>query len=136
MNKIVLIACAGEKLPNKARAEELYTSTLFALSMKYAKSLKPHAIFILSAKYGLTALDREIEPYELILKKMKRSQVENWAEIVLDQLRSRCNLKNDEFVILAGEKYRKYLVPHMGQVEIPLRGMRIGEQLKWLKEHC
>ena len=131
-----MISCVGEKLPYKARAEELYTSTLFILSMRYAKSLKPHAIFILSAKYGLTALDQEIEPYELTLNKMRKSQVENWAEIVLDQIRSHCDLQEHEFVILAGQRYRKYLIPHMGHIEIPLKGLRIGEQLKWLKEHC
>lgn len=135
MNKIVLISCVGQKLPYKTRAEELYTSSLFIFCLSYAKSLKPHAIFILSAKYGLTALDQEIEPYELTLKTMKEPQVRNWAETVLGQLRRHCDLMNDEFIILAGERYRKYLVPHMGHVQIPLEGLRIGEQLKWLKEH-
>jgi len=135
MNELVLISCVSKKLSYKARAEKLYKSPWFESSMKYAKSLKPHAIFILSAKYGLLALDQEIEPYDLTLKTMRKSQVKNWANIVIDQLRCHCDLRNDEFIILAGDKYRKYLVPHLDHVKIPLKGMRIGEQLKWLKEH-
>ncbi len=135
MNEIVLISCVGEKLSHKARAEELYISDFFVSSLKYAKSLKPHAIFILSAKYHLTALDREIEPYDLTLNTMRKKQVKEWAKKVVEQLGSNCDLKNDEFVILAGQRYREYLVPHMDHIKIPMEGMRIGEQLKWLKEH-
>ena len=62
MKKIVLISCASKKAPFKAKAEALYVSPLFVLNLRYAKSLKPDSIFILSAKYGLLDLDKEIEP--------------------------------------------------------------------------
>ena len=44
------------------------------------------------------------------------------------------NLEDDLFVFLAGEKCRKYILPHVKNYKIPLKGLRIGEQLKFLKE--
>ena len=48
------------------------------------------------------------------------------------------NLDKDTFVFLAGNAYRQYLEPHMKHVEVPLAGLRIGQQkkelLKKLKE--
>jgi len=43
------------------------------------------------------------------------------------------NLKNDMFVFLAGKKYREYILPYIRYYKIPLKGLRIGEQLKFLK---
>ena len=50
--KIVLISCASKKLNHKAKAGDLYISQLFKSGLRYAKSLNPDKIFILSAKYG------------------------------------------------------------------------------------
>ncbi len=44
--KIVLISCASKKLAYKSKAEDLYISTLFRLSLAYAEKLKPDKIFI------------------------------------------------------------------------------------------
>lgn len=45
----------------------------------------------------------------------------------------------DRVVILAGARYREFLVDAIRDkdvtVEIPLEGMRIGEQLRWLKRN-
>lgn len=64
MSKIVLIACAKNKMPHRAKAKELYRSSLFKYSLKYAELLNPDKIFILSAKHHLLDLEREIEPYD------------------------------------------------------------------------
>ena len=64
MKRIVLISCVKSKLDHPARAEDLYTSTLFRSNLAYARSLKPDAIFILSAKFGLLSLERVISPRE------------------------------------------------------------------------
>jgi hypothetical protein len=37
------------------------------------------------------------------------------------------------FLILAGQKYRKNLVPDLPSCEIPMAGLGIGEQLHFLK---
>lgn len=132
MKKIVLVSCASRKLDERARAQDLYVSALFTKNLAYARTLQPDHIFILSAKYGLLALDEEIEPYDVTLKKMKSAQVETWARRVLSQLEKYANLKEDEFIFLAGMPYRKYLVPRINHVKVPLEGMGIGKQLQFL----
>ncbi len=37
--KIVLISCVSKKLAHRAKAKELYISTLFKLNLKYATQL-------------------------------------------------------------------------------------------------
>ena len=134
MQRIVLLSCVSKKLDTKSRARDLYVSPLFRYALKYAESLDTDKIFILSAKYGLVGLDEEIEPYELTLNGMKSIEKKVWADNVLKQLASECDLDNDEFVFLAGENYRKYMVPHIKNYNVPMQGLGIGKQLKFLKD--
>ena len=133
-NKIVLISCASKKLANKSKAEDLYISTLFRLSLAYAKKLKPDKIFILSAKYGLLNLNDEIATYNENLNNKPVSDIKIWAEKVVFKLGKIANLQNNIFIFFAGKKYREYILPYIKNYEIPLKGLRIGEQLKFLKE--
>jgi hypothetical protein len=132
----VLISCVSKKLERKAKAEDLYISALFKYNLQYAKSMDADRIFILSAKHGLLDLEEEIEPYNQTLNNMKTGEIRLWAEKVFFQLKESTDIKNDHFVFLAGDKYRKYLLPHISSYEIPLKGKRIGEQLQYLKELC
>lgn len=136
MSKVVLISCVSKKLPYKAKAKELYVSTLFKYNLKYAKSLNPDKIFILSAKYGLVNLEREIEPYDKTLNDMPSKDIRKWAACVINQIKKEADPKEDEFIFLAGEKYRKYLLPHISNYQISLEGLKIGEQLQYLKMRC
>ena len=135
MEKIVLISCVSKKLPNKSKAQDLYISPLFRYNLEYAKSLKPDKIFILSAKHGLLNLDEEIEPYNETLNEMNSNEVKEWANSVLNELSKVCDIKKDEFIFFAGDKYRKYLISHINNYKIPLKGLGIGKQLKYLKEN-
>ncbi|MBT6225804.1 MAG: hypothetical protein HOI47_04005 [Candidatus Scalindua sp.] len=132
--RIVLISCVSQKLPQHAKAKNLYISTLFMLNLKYASKLNPDGIFILSAKYGLLDLEQEIAPYEQTLNNMRVNEVKQWASSVIEQIKKISTIDETEFVFLAGEKYRKYLLPHIKNAQIPLEGLRIGEQLQRLKE--
>jgi len=134
MATIVLISCVSKKLPHKAKARDLYTSPLFRMNLKYAQQFSPQQIFILSAKYGLLQLDEEIEPYDVTLNEMSAPERRRWADKVVSQLQVHCDLEKDHFVILAGKKYRQYLLPHLKSYEVPLAGLRIGKQLEFLKE--
>jgi hypothetical protein len=134
MKRVVLLACASKKLDTRARAEELYPSTLFKWNLKYAHALDPDAIFVLSAKHGLLALKDEIEPHDETLSKMQSGARKAWANRVLSQLQERFDLEHDQFIILAGERYRQHLVPYLSSHEIPLQGLPIGKQLQFLKE--
>lgn len=131
--KIVLISCVSKKLNYKAKAKELYISPLFKLNLKYANTLNPDKILILSAKYGLVGLEQEIEPYDETLNNMSSEENKEWANKIIIQLEKFVDLAKDEFIFLAGEKYRKYLIPHITNYKIPLKGLSIGKQLKFLK---
>ena len=132
--QIVLISCVSQKLPHRAMARELYISTLFKLNLKYAEKLAPDKIFVLSAKHGLLALEIEIEPYEQTLNNMRSSEIRVWADRVLEQIRGVCSIDDSEFIFLAGDKYRKHLLPHIKNYKVPLKGLRIGKQLQRLKD--
>src|SRR5690349_9582189 len=88
MKKIVLISCVSKKRSYKSRARDLYISPLFKKNLQYALNLNPDQIFVLSAKYGLVALDVEIEPYDLTLNTMSAKEVKEWSERVLLDLSS------------------------------------------------
>jgi len=131
--KIVLISCVKKKLSYRARAEDLYISSLFRFNLAYARSLKPDAIYILSAKYGLVSLDQEIDSYDLTLNTMGENQKKVWAQKVLMDLGRKTDLAHDHYIFLAGMNYRKYLVSAMQIYEIPLEGYSFGQQLRELK---
>lgn len=131
MKKIVLISCVSKKLSHKAKAENLYISPLFKYILEYAKSLSPDSIFILSVKYGLLPLDKEIEPYNKTLKEMPEKEIKKWADGVIEQLEKQADIQNDEIIFFAGQKYRKYLVPHVKNYKIPLERLNLFKQLKY-----
>lgn len=131
---IILISCVSQKRAHKSRVRDLYISTLFKLNLKYAEKLKPDDIYVLSAKHGLLPLNEEIEPYNQTLNEMTAAEVKAWAAEVLRKINHISDIQNTKYILLAGDKYRKYLLPSLKDCEIPLKGLRIGKQLKKLKE--
>jgi len=134
MKRVVLISCVSKKLSYKSKAKDLYISTLFKLNFKYAKSLNPDKTFILSAKYGLLNPEQEIEPYNETLNTKSTQEIKNWAQKILSDLKKQTDLENDEFIFLAGIKYRKFLISHIKNYKVPLNGLTIGRQLSFLKK--
>ncbi|NLP59271.1 MULTISPECIES: DUF6884 domain-containing protein [Flavobacteriaceae] len=132
MKNIVLISCVSKKLDKKSTAENLYISSLFKKNLTYAKSLNPSEIYILSAEHGLLKLTDEIEPYDKTLNNMRSNEIKEWSKKVIYELKSLTDLEKDEFTFLAGEKYRKFLIPELSNVKIPMKGLKIGKQLQWL----
>jgi len=132
--KIVLISCVKQKIGIASKAKDMYVSSLFKGMYSYAKSLNPDKIYILSAKYGLLEENEEIEPYNETLLTKSQQEKEKWSKGVLKSLQDKgCDFANDEFVILAGSVYRKYLVRYFKKYTIPMEGMGIGKQLKFLR---
>lgn len=134
MKKIVLISCVSQKQLYRSKAKDLYISALFKKNLAYARRLNPDAIYILSAKYGLLDLETEIDPYNQTLNTMSAAENRSWAEKVLQQLGRVADLKQDHFIFLAGERYRKNLLPHLTSYEIPMEGLTIGRQLQALSK--
>ena len=132
---IVLISCVKSKRQTAARAADLYTSTWFRLASTYARSLHPDLTLVLSAKHGVVGLDEHIAPYEQTLNRMGVAARRRWATQVLTALSGRADLNRDDFTILAGKKYREFIVPSIPGCRVPMEGLRQGEQLRYMREH-
>lgn len=147
MKKIVLIACVSKKEDKKSKARDLYKSSLFKSSLAYANKLNPDRIFILSALHYLLDLDKEIEPYNVTLSnvpKEKRkiglkildsAEKKEWGKIVIEQLSKQTDLKNDNFIVLAGQEYIKPIIDSISHLTNPLKGLRQGERVKFLNHN-
>jgi hypothetical protein len=134
-HKVCLIACASTKKPKTSKAEEIYISSLFTKSLDYAKKNNFDIIFILSAKHHLLKLDDIIDPYNLTLNSFSKDKIIYWSKKVYYQLLP--YLKEDsEITFLAGNNYRKYLIPLLKKykIEIPMSNLGIGKQLKYLTD--
>lgn len=131
---IILISCSSRKTAQPAPAAELYQGTLFKASLAWAEQQIPDAIYILSAKHHLVEPGEVLEPYDLTLNDMPTAELRQWSDTVLVQLKSATDIERDRFVILAGDKYRRFLLPHLNRVELPLECMRIGEQVQFLQQ--
>lgn len=145
MKKIVLIACASKKKSIKAKAKDLYVSTLFKYSLKYAYALNPDKIFILSALHHLLDIETEIEPYDVTLcnvpmakrkpglKVLNTEEKKLWGNVIISMLSKQSNLQHDKFIILAGQEYIKPIKANIKYLDDRLSGLRQGERVKYLK---
>lgn len=131
---VYLISCVSTKRATPAPARDLYVSELFRRARTYVEATKC-LWFILSAKYGLVDPDEVIAPYEQTLNTMGASERRKWAEKVQVQMDKRMPAA-ERIVLIAGQRYREFLMPYLrrraAKVEVPLEGLRIGEQLNWL----
>ena len=131
---IQLLSCVGQKRSVRTPARYLYTSSWFRKARNYADGTG-QPWFVLSAKHGLVHPDQVISPYDLTLNAMPVAGRRQWASRVLTQLGP--HLDGVEAVVfLAGQRYREFLEPSMRSrglvVSVPMEGLRIGEQLRWL----
>ena len=131
---IHLLSCVGRKLAFPAPARDLYISPWFCKARSYADSTG-QLWFVLSAKHGLVHPDEVISPYDLTLKTMPVADRRQWASTVLTQLGPYLYGVRS-VVFLAGQGYREFLEPPLRSrgllVSVPMEGLRIGEQLRWL----
>ena len=131
---IHLVSCVGRKQSVPAPARDLYTSSWFRKARSYADSTgRPW--FVLSAKHGLVHPDEVISPYDLTLNTVLVADRRQWASRVLTQLGPHLD-GIGSVVFLAGQRYRELLEPSLRNrglvVSVPMEGLRIGEQLRWL----
>ena len=133
LGTVYLVSCVKEKRATRGRAKELYTSVWFRKAREYVERTG-HPWFLLSARHGLLKPDAMIRPYDQSLESMPRAERRRWADKVLRQLRPHVG-EGDTLVVLAGQLYREFIEPDLRDrkvsVEVPLAGMRIGEQMAW-----
>ena len=136
MATVGLISCVSRKRNYATEAKNLYSSALFTKSQKYIMS-RCDRWYVLSAKFGLVEPGDIIDPYEETLNSKSLSERKEWADRVWKDLYN--NLKPGDFiVILAGLRYREFIVPRLRKhgfiVEVPMEGLSIGKQLQWLSK--
>jgi hypothetical protein len=140
MKTVYLVSCVSEKAGSCLPAEELYASDWFKKARCYvSRQMKGgDEWYILSAKHHVVTPRQRLEPYNETLKKMRRADRLRWTQRVLGQLRQILQ-PGDIVVMLAGERYREILEPGLCSlgciVNVPMRGLRIGQQLSWLKNN-
>ena len=132
---VVLVSCVKTKLSRELPAHQLYSSDWFKKASAYAGRISGRW-YILSAEYGLVHPDKVISPYETTLSKMSLGERRTWARNVMAKLKLLLN-DRDEIVLLAGINYREFLAEPLKDdgyvVQMPLEGLRFGEQKSWLK---
>ena len=137
MSCVFLVSCVSRKKNVPLAAKELYDSAWFQKARMYVESTGS-PWFILSAKYGVVDPEAVIEPYDETLNTMSVHQRREWSKKVLSELRKHLQ-STDKVVIFAGIKYREFLLRELrslySSVEVPMEGLRIGEQLSWLGKH-
>lgn len=79
---IAVVGCGAAKRSSRAPARLLYTGTLFRDHFRLALAIKPRAIYIASALYGLIPAEEEIEPYERKLGDLDEPSRAAWARQV------------------------------------------------------
>ena len=148
MKTIVLISCVSRKGKIKSKAKDLYKGPLFSNSLDYAQALRPDKIFILSALHHLLDLETEIEPYDVTLsyvspdkrkkkphlKVLTNDEANLWGAKVIEQLKQVADIKNDRFIVLAGQSYLKPIQNSLTHIVEPLNGIVQGKRPDKLKE--
>jgi hypothetical protein len=134
---IFLFSCVSVKRTGPAPAKDLYISEWFRRARALVESTGC-GWFILSARFGLVSPEDIIAPYEQTLNRMRVDDRRAWADSVRQQL-GKALPAGTHCVVLAGHRYREFLMQDLREqysVEVPMAGLRIGEQLRWLGGHA
>jgi len=134
--RVALLGCGKAKLDRPAPAAQLYTGSLFRQALRYGAQRFDQR-YVLSALHGLVALEKELEPYELALKSLRRREREAWGARVAQSLASLFAGFEVELTFLCGRDYAdevRWRLPPTWQVSEPLRGLGLGQRLAMLKE--
>jgi len=133
--RLFLVSCVSKKKIERTCASDLYMKSAWFVKVRRLVEATGAPWFILSAEHGLLSPDAEIDPYNRTLNDMSPKERRAWA----DRVKGLMDIKlpeADEVVVLAGQKYRENLMPYLRQryasVRVPMKGLTIGRQLKWL----
>jgi hypothetical protein len=138
VGRIGLVGCVKGKRLQAAPARDLYSSDLF-LGRRAFVERTCERWFILSALHGLVAPSRVLEPYDRTLKDASAAERRAWSALVVEDLkRTLGNLDGLTFEVHAGTEYREYglrqgLEREGARIEVPARGLRMGEQLAFYR---
>ena len=130
---------SARNLTHRHQAKDLYVSTWFKKARRYIEC-KSCPWYILSAEYGLVTPEQPLAPYEKTLNTTPLNERREWACRVIAQMNEMLPQARRVVVFLAGQRYREFLADHLKSrgivVEVPMEGLRIGQQLSWLGRHA
>jgi hypothetical protein len=126
------VACSKTKAASPKPAAALYTSPLYRKSLLAALD-SGKKTYILSAKHGLLSCSDIIEPYDVTLKTLPRTERLDWGRRVARQLESIVD-RSTVASMFCGEEYlspiRGFLEGRAVTVEAPLVGRSLGQRLQ------
>lgn len=130
---LTLVSCVGKKHPSPVPARDLYQSSWFLKAKAYVE-LQGWDWRIISAELGLLHPELVTAPYEKTLNNMPSDERREWASTVFESILKEMP-DGGTIRFFAGDRYREYLAPLLEnagyRVEIPLKGLGIGQQLVW-----
>jgi len=138
---VALVGCGKRKSDIQANqpAKELYTGTLFRLSIRHALATASE-VHILSALHGLIFPDDRIAPYDLCMTQVPISKQSEWGRNVVAGLKEIYLLTPIHLVFYAGQQYIRPILAHLEAEqgywtwENPLEGLDLFERVTWFKE--
>ena len=146
---IYFVGCGKSKLDEAVPAKDLYQGALFKKARAYVehKMIEGDEWYILSAQEGCIRPDKTVEPYDKTLLSMNRDERYSWA---MKSIKDFCRhgyypyytRQNLRIVFLCGKLYRDNIIKWLREskhfktavIEVPMEGLGIGQQLKWLKD--
>jgi hypothetical protein len=142
MKRTYLVACSAKKLPYAAPARDLYQGQAFKMARQIVE-LDDADWFILSAAHGVVSPSAQLHPYDVTLRGMGFRDYGHWQSIVGEQLAQL--IASNRFIdrtvtVLAGQLYAEPVLNAFASargaadgLELPLKGLGIGQQLGALK---
>jgi hypothetical protein len=130
INNLAIIGCTKTKYACTMPAADLYSkSVLFKKALAYCRD-RYDLILIASAKHGIITCDKILEPYNLSLYDISKTDVVAWGQECAKQIQA---IRPNTVTFFTGKIYLKYITPYLSDVKIytPLEGMGMGDRLKF-----
>lgn len=133
MNDLIVVGCGKAKGPEPTQAQFMYTGGLFTMAREAAiRDGRPW--MILSARYGLMAPDKWIEPYDQTLTSNEEVESLGWK---INAQRLGQPFANASVEAWCSSRYVEALrIGNFLSIRTPMARMGIGQQRAWLKRHA
>jgi diadenosine tetraphosphate (Ap4A) HIT family hydrolase len=138
---VAVVGCSAIKTAHAAPAREFYRSPLFKAALAYAEARTPHVV-VVSAKYDAVRLEQELEPYDMKLSSLRKSDREDWGARAVQKLlhwsRPTPLSPLPTLLLLCGELYADAVLygahwHNLPRPQTPMAKMKgVGNRIAWL----
>ena len=134
--RLAVVSCTGPMRPQPARARDVFESPLFKELCTFAER-EADIWFLLSAEHGLLDPETVITPTAKGISRKESAARREWARLVIEQLTPHLT-GVERVLVLANARAREFLLDFLSregrEVEVPMDGLSLGEQLQWLRK--